>query len=163
MSSPVRKLLFVGAMTALLGACGQPKEKTAEAPAGPAAPVLAPGTPEALLASLPAPYNTGDLLNGKAKFAACRSCHTLKEGGPNGVGPNLYGVFGRKVGAVKGYKYSEAVKQVDFTWDAEKLDQWLTKPKDFLPGTKMTFKGLPDEKNRVDLIAYLKTQTGYRP
>jgi cytochrome c len=116
-----------------------------------------------MLASLPAPYNSGDLLNGKAKFASCRSCHTIKEGGSNGVGPNLYGMFGRHVAYAKGYKYSAALKEQDFIWDAEKLDQWLTKPKEFIPGTKMTFKGLPEQKDRIDLIAYLKVSTGYRP
>ena len=158
-----RSLLIVAGAAALLAACGQSNEKAAEAPATPAAPAAAPGTPEAMLASLPAPYNSGDLLNGKAKFAACRSCHTIKDGGSNGVGPNLYGMFGRHVAYAKGYKYSAALKEQDFIWDAEKLDQWLTKPKEFIPGTKMTFKGLPEQKDRIDLIAYLKVSTGYKP
>jgi len=157
----VRTTITVASMTALLAACGQPTEKAAEAPA--ATPAAAAGTPEAMVASLPAPYNTGDFVNGRKKFAACRSCHTLKEGGANGVGPNLYGMFGRHVAYAEDYKYSAAAKNADFIWDAEKLDQWLTMPKEFLPGTKMTFKGLPDQKDRIDLIAYLKTQTGYMP
>ena len=117
-------------------------------------------TAEEALAQLPEQYRTADLENGKAKFGFCRSCHTLTEGGPNGVGPNLYRVFGRKAGTGADYKYSDAVKNAGFVWDAEHLDHWLAKPKDYLPGTKMTFVGLPEEKDRIDLIAYLKVETG---
>lgn len=144
---------------------------TAAAAAGtPAAPASA-GTGEAptaeeaavLLASLPAPYNGGDLANGKKQFARCRSCHTLGEGQANLTGPNLYGVFGREAGSKAGYNYSEALRNADFTWDAGQLDAWLSNPRTFLPGNKMSFAGLKDEGDRVDLIAYLKTQTGYAP
>lgn len=117
-------------------------------------------TAEEALAQLPAPYNAGNLENGKSKFAACRSCHTLTEGGPNGVGPNLYRVFGRKAGAHPDYKYSDAVMNSNIVWDAQQLDNWLARPKDFLPGTKMTFAGIPDHQDRIDLIAYIKVQTG---
>jgi cytochrome c len=117
-------------------------------------------TAEEALAQLPEQYRTADLENGRAKFAFCRSCHTITDGGPNGVGPNLYRVFGRKAGSKADYKYSDAVKNSGFVWDAEHLDHWLAKPKDYLPGTKMTFVGLPQEKDRIDLIAYLKVETG---
>lgn len=162
-------LMTVLGACALLAACGKGGEtgKTAEAPG--AAPSSDAALPEptaeekkALLASLPAPYNTGDLENGKAKFAMCRSCHTIVQGGANLTGPNLYGIFGRKAGSVADYKYSDAVKAAGFTWDAEHLDKWLAQPRDFLPGTKMTFAGLKAEKDRVDLIAFLKVETGYK-
>lgn len=159
-------VLTVLGACALLAACGKSgeAEKTAETPAAETAAPPEPTAEEkkALLASLPAPYNTGDLDNGKAKFAMCRSCHTIVQGGANLTGPNLYGVFGRKAGSVADYKYSEAVKNAGFTWDAEHLDKWLAEPRTFLPGTKMTFAGLKAEKDRVDLIAYLKVETGYK-
>ena len=117
----------------------------------------------ALLASLPAPYNAGDLENGRRVFARCRSCHTITEGGPNMTGPNLYGVFGRQVGTHEKYRYSEAVKTAGFVWDAEKLDHWLERPRDFLPGNKMSFVGIAAEQDRRDVIAYLKVETGYAP
>lgn len=116
-----------------------------------------------LLAALPAPYNTADLLNGQRQSALCRSCHTLTEGGPNLTGPNLHGVFGSKAGTKEGYTYSAAIKAAGFTWDAAKLDQWLADPKGFMPGTKMTFLGIKAPQDRIDLIAFLKVQTGYEP
>ena len=146
---------------ALVSACGQ--EPDAAAPAAPAPKVLSDAEKTALLATLPAPYNAGDLANGKMKFGLCRSCHTITPGGANGVGPNLYGVFGRKAGTHEDYNYSDAVKSAGFVWDAEHLDQWLAKPREFLPGTKMSFAGVKNEKDRVDLIAYLKVETGYQP
>jgi cytochrome c len=162
--------LTLAVAAAALAACGKPgaeKESvTADQPTAPAAPAPAPPSAEdkaKLLAALPAPYNTGDLANGEAKFALCRSCHTITPGGPNMTGPNLYGVFGRKAGAVAGYHYSDAVKAAGFVWDAEHLDKWLAQPRTFLPGTKMTFAGLKDEKDRIDLIAFLKVETGYQP
>ena len=82
--------------------------------------------------------NTADIDNGKAKFAMCRSCHTIVEGGANLTGPNLHGVFGRKAGALDNYKYSEAVKNAGFVWDAEHLDKWLAEPRTFLPGSGLT-------------------------
>lgn len=157
-------MLSVLGSCALLSGCGQGGgEKSAEPGPAPAAehePTAA--EKAAVLASLPAPYNTADIDNGKAKFAMCRSCHTIVEGGANLTGPNLHGVFGRKAGALETYKYSEAVRNAGFVWDAEHLDKWLAEPRTFLPGTKMTFAGLKDEKDRIDLIAFLKVETGYK-
>lgn len=155
---------------AALAACGptssEPGNAQSSAPQTsptPAAPQLTDAEKAALLATLPAPYNTGDLASGKSTFALCQSCHTITAGGPNRTGPNLYGVFGRVAGTHEGFQYSDALKAAGFTWDAEKLDAWLTSPKNFLPGNRMTFVGLKDEQKRRDLIAYLKVETGYKP
>ncbi|MDO8802457.1 cytochrome c family protein [Phenylobacterium sp.] len=164
-----RLALTLAATVAVIGlsACGKSGEsssgETATAPAPAAAPEPTDAEKQALLAALPAPYNSGDLTNGKKVFAICKSCHTLVPGGANMTGPNLHGMFGRKPGTAEGYKYSDVVKAATFTWDAEHLDQWLTSPKTFMPGTKMTFMGVKDAKDRTDLIAYLKVETGYAP
>ena len=160
-------VLSVLGSCALLVGCGQGGgEKSATSASATPAPAAEhePTAAEkaAVLASLPAPYNTADIDNGKAKFAMCRSCHTIVEGGANLTGPNLHGVFGRKAGALENYKYSDAVKNAGFVWDAEHLDKWLAEPRTFLPGTKMTFAGLKAEKDRIDLIAFLKVETGYK-
>ena len=159
-------LILAAAVSAFgLAGCGKPAttDSGAAAPPVAAAPEPTDAEKQALLASLPAPYNTGDLANGKRVFAVCKSCHTIAQGGSNMTGPNLYGVFGRKIGSAEGFNYSEAVKSATFSWDAEHLDQWLTNPRTFLTGTKMSFAGVKDEKDRVDVIAYLKVETGYKP
>jgi cytochrome c len=152
-------VLAMIAAAALLTGCG--KSQTASAPTSEAPPAAEP-TPEqakALIAALPAPYNTADLDNGKHKFAQCRSCHTTAQGGPNMTGPNLWGVFGRKIGSQDGFAYSDGVKAAGFTWDAAHLDTWITDPRAMIAGTKMTFFGIKDPKDRVDVIAYLKSET----
>ncbi|HLZ76691.1 cytochrome c family protein [Phenylobacterium sp.] len=114
-------------------------------------------------AALPAPYNTADLSNGESKFALCSTCHTVVQGGPNMTGPNLHGVFGRKAAASPDFKYSDVLKASGWTWDAARVDTWITDPKAALPGTKMTFAGMKDPKDRTDAIAYLMVMTGFKP
>lgn len=155
-------MLSVVGACALLAGCGQGGSDKAAPASEAAAPEPTATEKQALLASLPAPYNTADIENGKRKFGLCRSCHTIVPGGANLTGPNLHGVFGRKAGSLENYKYSEVVKNAGFVWDAEHLDKWLAEPRTFLPGTKMSFAGLKTEKDRIDLIAYLKVETGYK-
>lgn len=151
-------------LAALLAACSKPAETPPAATAETAPPPAAAGpddaAAQAMLASLPAPYNAADLANGKKQFARCRSCHTLGEGQAEMTGPNLHGLFGRKAGTHGGYNYSDALKAAGFTWDFERLDEWIENPREEIPGTKMSFAGLKDEEDRRDLIAWLKTQTG---
>lgn len=141
----------------------QPAPSTPAVTTPPPAPALTDAEKTARLASLPAPYNAGDLENGRRAFARCRSCHTLVEGGANMTGPNLWNLFGRRAGTHPDFRYSEALAQAGFDWDAERLDQWLANPREFLPGNRMAFAGLRDETDRRDLIAYLKVETGYTP
>ena len=140
-------------MATVLGACSKTPEEAAK---GGAASTPAPVDPETakILATLPAPYNTADLENGP---------RTITEGGANMTGPNLHGVFGRKAGTHEKFRYSQAVQNAGFVWDAEHLDKWLQDPRGFLPGNRMSFMGVKDEKDRIDLIAYLKVESGYQP
>lgn len=157
----MRSLLLSAAALFALAACGQPSEAPAPtdtAPAPAAASQAAGPSAEEIreeLAELPAPYNEANYEAGRRVFAQCRSCHTIEAGGPNRVGPNLHGVFGRAIGSVEGFNYSPAVQEADFTWDAERLDHWLDNPQTFLPGNRMAFAGVRDETQRRDLLAYL--------
>ena len=100
----------------------------------------------------------GDAAKGEKIFAKCKACHTV-EAGKNKVGPSLAGVVGRKSGMAEGFNYSDAMKNAGLTWDDATLDSYLTAPKKLIPGTKMAFPGLPNEQDRLDVIAYLKSAT----
>ncbi|MDX2144600.1 MAG: cytochrome c family protein [Rhodospirillaceae bacterium] len=97
---------------------------------------------------------------GQRVFLMCRSCHSTEKDGRHKVGPNLHGIFGAKAGTKEGFKYSDVVKNSGITWSDETINEWLVKPKDFLPGNKMAFAGVPKEPERKALIAYLRAQTG---
>ena len=101
----------------------------------------------------------GDVDKGAKLYKRCKACHTLDEGGKNKVGPNLFGIFGREAGTLEGFKFSKAMKASDVVWDEATLDQFLTKPKKFIPKTKMGFPGLKKENQRADIIAYLMKMT----
>lgn len=160
--------LTLGA-AALLSACGQKSEPAVEPADAPAATATAPAAApteaekQARLASLPEPYNTGDLVNGKRVFAVCKSCHTIAPDGGNMTGPHLHGLFGRKSGSVADFNYSDPMKAAAITWDAAHLDSYLASPKTVVPGTRMTFVGVKAPKDRIDLIAYLKVEGGDAP
>jgi cytochrome c len=151
---------------ALVASCSKPAAPpeapaatAPEAAATPAAPALTDAQKKALLAQLPAAYQTADLDNGQAKFAICKTCHTTAQGAGAMTGPNLYGIFGRKAGAEPGFAYSDGLKALGITWDAASLDKWIANPHALVPGTKMTYIGMSNAKDRADLIAYLKTAT----
>lgn len=164
----MRRLLISAALVAL-AACGQaatPEESAATpAAAAPAAPASAPDTEalQAAIAALPAPYSEASYEAGRRVFAQCRSCHTIEAGAPNRVGPNLHGVFGREIGTLEGFNYSQAVQDANFVWDAAQLDHWLANPQTFLPGNRMAFAGVRNETQRRDLIAYLMVESAPTP
>lgn len=94
---------------------------------------------------------------GKSVFNACRACHQVGETAKNGVGPALNGLIGRKAGEVAGYNYSEANKTSGKTWDEAFFATYIKDPKGTMPGNKMAYAGLKDDKKIADLTAYLKT------
>ena len=91
--------------------------------------------------------------------ALCKVCHTFNKGGATLVGPDLYGVVGRKIASVEGFNYTPALKAHEGDWTFDKLDAWLTNPAAFAPGTMMAFPGIPDTKKRADVIAYLNANS----
>ncbi|RMD89565.1 MAG: cytochrome c family protein [Alphaproteobacteria bacterium] len=104
-------------------------------------------------------YAAADPAKGEKVFSKCKACHSL-EPGVNKTGPSLHGVVGRKVDSVPGYAYSGALEKVVDVWTPENLNAFLTNPRGFAPGTKMTFKGLPKIEDRANLIAYLAQHGG---
>ncbi len=109
----------------------------------------------ALIASIGAAA-AQDAAAGEKVFAKCKICHQIGEGAKNMVGPVLNGVIGRKAGTYSGYHYSDANEKSGITWDEAELKKYLKDPKGVVPGTKMVFPGLPNEKDIDNVIAYLK-------
>lgn len=117
------------------------------------APVAATASPLLQAAAVP----PGDAAIGAKLFMQCRACHTVQRGGANGVGPNLAGVMGAKAGFHPGFKYSDAMAKAQLNWTPATMDAWLKRPSAVVPGTKMSFPGMPNPKARADMIAYLAT------
>jgi cytochrome c len=101
--------------------------------------------------------NAADAKSGQEIFSRCAACHTVQKGGPNGLGPNLFGVVGRKAGSKPDFSHSAAMKHAGFSWTPQKLDAYITHPAEVVPGNRMAFAGIPDAKQRANLIAYLST------
>ena len=107
---------------------------------------------------------SADVAAGEKVFAKCAACHTSNQGGANGIGPNLYATVGEAIGQGKGgFAFSDALKSKGGNWTFENLDHWLTSPREFAPGTKMTFAGLGNPVDRANLIAWLNTQGSNLP
>jgi cytochrome c len=96
-----------------------------------------------------------DPVKGKEIYGRCLACHALEY---DRVGPRHCGLFGRRAGSVKGFAYSDAMKRSKIVWNDKTLDRFLENPLKAVPGTAMTYAGVPDAKERADLIAYLKKQ-----
>ena len=109
----------------------------------------------AALAVIAAPAFAADANNGKTIFGRCAICHTVQKGGPNGLGPNLFGVAGRKAAALASFSYSGALKGANITWTNDKLKAWIMGPYKLVPGTKMTFGGITNASQADDVVAYL--------
>ena len=94
---------------------------------------------------------------GKQTALRCKACHTLEQGGPHKLGPNLWDMVGRKQAATEGYKYSKSFSELKGTWTLTELDRFLKDPRSYAPGNRMGFPGLRDDAQRHDLLAYLTT------
>lgn len=95
---------------------------------------------------------------GEKAFAKCKTCHTPEKGGPNRVGPNLWNVVGAHNAHMPDFAYSDVIKNLNITWDYDHLNQFLTNPKAYAPGTKMTFAGIKKPEERAALIRWLRDQ-----
>jgi cytochrome c len=103
-----------------------------------------------------------DAAKGEAVFAKCKACHTIEAGGAAGVGPNLHAVLGKGI-AGGSFAYSDALKGVGGNWDFEKMNSWLTNPKKFASGNKMSFPGIGNAEDRAALLLYLNAQGSNLP
>jgi cytochrome c len=106
---------------------------------------------------LPVLLASADVAKGQASARKCASCHTFEAGGPNKVGPNLYGVVARPVASHNGFNYSAALKGKGGEWTYEDLDAFIRNPKQAVPGTIMAFAGIGQPEERANLLAYMRT------
>lgn len=101
----------------------------------------------------------GDAERGKKIFIQrCAECHTIEQGDPHKIGPNLHGLLGRKTGQAPGYNYTAANRERNLLWTPESLFTYLEKPRRVIPGTKMAFNGLRDVQQRADVVAYIQSK-----
>jgi cytochrome c len=107
---------------------------------------------------------TADPAKGAEVFKKCAACHTIEQGGANGIGPNLYATLGEPIGQGKGgFAFSDALKGVGGNWDFDKMNAWLTSPRKFANGTKMTFAGLPNPQDRANVLVYINSMGSKLP
>ncbi|MDW8444192.1 MAG: cytochrome c family protein [Acetobacteraceae bacterium] len=102
---------------------------------------------------------SGDPAAGQRVYNQCRACHTIEQGGRNGVGPNLWGIVGQPAGKREGFRYSAKMTELaaqGLTWTEDNLRKYLTNPKDLVPGGSMAFAGIRNPQQLEDLIAFLR-------
>jgi cytochrome c len=99
-------------------------------------------------------FAEGDAARGETRFVECAACHKLVPG-ENSVGPSLHGVFGRKAATLSDFRYSPALKRSGITWTSETLDTFIADPQKAVPANRMPYAGMPEARDRADLIAYL--------
>ena len=109
--------------------------------------------------SIRALFASTSATNGAKVFKKCAACHSITEGGANKIGPALWGVLGRPAASVPGYKYSKAMAAHGKNWSFEEMNDFLTKPKDWIKGTKMSFAGLKKAEDRAAVILYMNENT----
>ncbi len=152
-------LMFVVGLNVIAGGLFAPRKLAVpgydlpapEEAAGAAAAPAAPAEP------LPVLLAKADPAKGQASAKKCGACHTFEKGGPNKVGPNLFGIVGRPKGSHEGFNYSAAMKGKGGNWTFEDIDHFITSPKGFVPGTTMAFAGDAQAPDRADILSYLRT------
>jgi cytochrome c len=112
---------------------------------------------------LPTLLAAADATKGEAVFKKCAACHNVAPGGPNAIGPSLNGVVGRAIASHGGFSYSDGLKAKGGNWSFDSLNEWLSNPKKFAAGTKMTFAGLGSPEDRANVIVYLNAQGSNLP
>jgi cytochrome c len=137
----IAPVLLAGAFA--LASCGKSEAPPADSPADEAT---------------PAPAIEPTAAMGEQVFKRCVACHTVDNGGRNGIGPNLHGVVGAAVASKPDFSYSSAMKAKGGVWDAAALDTYLEAPMKIVPGTRMAFAGVIDAADRKALILYLEAQ-----
>ncbi len=119
-----------------------------------------PAAPTAVIEPVSGLLAKADVAMGQQVAQKCQACHDFNKGGPNKVGPNLWGIVGSHPAEVPNYSFSDAMQaRKDKTWTFEELDAFLASPKTDVSGTKMTFPGLPKPQDRADVIAWLRQQS----
>ena len=106
---------------------------------------------------------TADAAAGEKVFGKCAACHTINQGGANGIGPNVWATMGKPHAHVAGFAYSDALKSIPGNWDWTNMDAWLASPRKYADGTKMTFAGLGKAEDRANLMVYLNAQGSNLP
>ena len=104
-------------------------------------------------------FASASAADGAKIFSKCKACHSITKGGGNKIGPALWGVLGRKAGSLSDYKYSKAMASYGKSWSFEEMNGFLTKPKEWIKGTKMSYAGLKSAKDRASLILYMNENT----
>jgi len=155
--------LAVFVLLTLVAGCGKKTEGPESGPGEAPLPTAATLGEQAVLSTqeylAAEPYAAASQSRGEKQARICRACHSLEKGGPNMIGPALFGFFGKEVGTRSGFEYSAVMRNASFTWTPEALNAWLAQPGRFLPGNRMTFAGVSKQGDRDDLIAYLLTVT----
>ncbi len=163
-----RRTVFLCIGVLALAACGArnkaPHATAAEGASPPPAQPAGSAVTTPVSADVESRIAAADPAQGKIQFIQCRACHSLvPESEPGKIGPTLYGVIGRRAGAVPGYSYSQAVASSGITWTADQVDKWLQHPSEFLPGNKMVFVGIRSPGDRANIIEYIRQESAKAP
>lgn len=153
---PICNALILAATAASLAACSKPQEQ--ESAAGNETTMVEPTAP-APVAPVAYADLKGNAAAGEAAFAQCRACHSLEEG-KHLIGPSLHKIIGQKAGDIPAFNFSPAMKASGITWSEDKIFEFIENPRKIVPGTRMSFSGIPDAQKRADLIAWLKANGG---